>query len=75
MSRHHISLKKSTRRTHASSRPWNIPSVSLIRRQRRRPEAYILQGEINKIKTLNFNGEQRKVEEVEAWILEMNKYF
>jgi hypothetical protein len=34
-----------------------------------------LQGEIKKIKPPTFNGEHRKGEEVDAWLLEMNKYF
>jgi hypothetical protein len=75
MSRHHHSPRKSTRRTHASSGPGSIPSVSPVRRQRRRPEADILQGELRKIKPPTFNGEHRKGEEVEAWLLEMKKYF
>jgi hypothetical protein len=49
--------------------------VSPIRRQRIRPEADIFQGELKKIKPPNFNGEHRKGEEVEAWLLEMKKYF
>jgi hypothetical protein len=44
-------------------------------RQRRRPEADILQGELGKIKPPNFNDEHRKGEEAEAWLLEMKKYF
>jgi hypothetical protein len=35
----------------------------------------ILQGELRKIKPPTFNGEHRKGEEVEAWLLEMKKYF
>jgi hypothetical protein len=34
-----------------------------------------LQGELRKIKPPTFNGEHRKGEEVEAWLLEMKKYF
>jgi hypothetical protein len=46
----------------------------LFRRQRRRPEGDILQGELRNIKPPTFNGEHRKGEEVEAWLLEMKKY-
>jgi hypothetical protein len=49
--------------------------VSPIRKQRRRPESDILQGELRKLKPPNFDGEHRKGEEVEAWLLGMRKYF
>jgi hypothetical protein len=49
--------------------------VSLVRRKRRRPEAYTLQGKLSKIKPQNFNGEHRKGEEIDAWLLEMKKNF
>jgi hypothetical protein len=49
--------------------------VSPVRRQRRSPEGDILQGELEKIKPPNLNGENRKEEEVKAWLLEMKKYF
>jgi hypothetical protein len=50
--------------------------VSLVRRKiRRRHKAYILQGELKKIKPPTANGEHMKGEEVEAWLLEMKKYF
>jgi hypothetical protein len=75
MRRHHHSPRKYTRRDHASSRPGSSPSVSLVRRHRRRLEGDILQGELGKIKPPNFNGEQRKGEEVEGWLLEMKKNF
>jgi hypothetical protein len=38
----HHSIEKSTGRYHASSRPGRNPSVSPVRRQRRRHEGYIL---------------------------------
>jgi hypothetical protein len=41
----------------------------------RRPKENILQGDLRKIKSPTFNGENRKGEEVEAWLLEMKKYF
>jgi hypothetical protein len=40
--------------------------MSLVRRKRRRPEENILQGELMKIKTPNFNGERNKGEDIEA---------
>jgi hypothetical protein len=75
MSKHHHPLRKSNRITRASSGPGSIPSVSHFRRQRRRYEANILQGELRKIKPPTFNGEHWKEEEAEAWLLEMKKYF
>jgi hypothetical protein len=48
--------------------------VSPIRRKRRRPEVNILQDEPRKIKPPTFNGEHRKGEEAEAWLLEMKKF-
>jgi hypothetical protein len=66
MSRCHHSPRNSTRRTHASSGIGRSPSVSLVQRQRRRPKADILQGELRKIKPPTCNGENRKGEEVEA---------
>jgi hypothetical protein len=49
--------------------------VSPLRRKKRRHEEDILQGELRNIKPPNFNGEHRKGEEAEAWLLEMKKYF
>jgi hypothetical protein len=59
MSMHHHSLEKSNGIDHASSRPRSIPSVSHVRRKRRRLEADILQGELRKIKPPTFNSEHR----------------
>jgi hypothetical protein len=75
MTKCHQSSNQSNRRTHAISGLGIIQSVSLIQRQRRNPEANILQGELKKIKPSNFNGEHKKGEEAEAWLLEMKKYF
>jgi hypothetical protein len=75
MRKRHHSLRQSTRKTHASSGPGRSPSVFLVRKQRKRHEADILQGEIRKINPPTFNGEHKKGEESEAWLLEMKKYF
>jgi hypothetical protein len=75
MNKHHQSPRKSTRINHARLGPGRNPSVSLVQRQRIRTKENILQGEIRKIKPPNFNGDHRKGEEAEAWLLEMNKYF
>jgi hypothetical protein len=49
--------------------------VSHVWRKRRRPETKILQGDLRTIKPPNFNGEHKKGEEVDAWLLEIKKYF
>jgi hypothetical protein len=66
MSRHHHSPRHSTRRTHASSGPRSIPSLSYVQRKRGRPEEDILQGELGNINPSTFNGEHKKGEYVEA---------
>jgi hypothetical protein len=71
---HHYS-RQFTRINHAILVPGSIPSVSPVRRQSRRLEEGILQGELRKIKPPTFNDEHQKGEEVEAWLLEMKKYF
>jgi hypothetical protein len=75
MSRCHYSPRKSTRRNHEILGQGSSPSVSHVKNKRRRPKANILRGELRKIKPPTFNGELRKGEEVEAWLLEMKKYF
>ena len=75
MIRLHHSPRNSTGRTHASSGSVSNPSVSLVRRQRRIPEENIFQGELKKIKPPTFNGEHKKGEDVDTWLLEMKKYF
>jgi hypothetical protein len=55
-------------RTHNSSSP--SPT-----RNHRRSEVDELKGEMNKIKPPTFDGEHKKDEDVEAWMLGMRKYF
>jgi hypothetical protein len=43
--------------------------------RKRRYGSYVLQGELRKLKPPYFDGEHRKGEEVEAWLLGMRKYF
>jgi hypothetical protein len=66
MSRCHNSPRKSTRINHSSLGPGRNPSVSSVKRQRRRLEVDILQGELMKIKPPTINGEHRKGEEAKA---------
>jgi hypothetical protein len=49
--------------------------VSLFKHQRRRYETNQLQGELKEIKPLTFDGENKMGEDVEAWLLEIRKYF
>jgi hypothetical protein len=46
-----------------------------FKHQRRRHQSNILQGEIRKINPPSFDGENRKGEYEEAWLLGMRKYF
>jgi hypothetical protein len=52
-----------------------IPTVSPIIRNMRRLESYVLQGEPMKLNPHTFDGEHRKGEYVESWLLGMRKYF
>jgi len=49
--------------------------VSSVINKRRRLELDILQGDLRKLKPPSFDGEHRKGEDFEAWLLEMRKYF
>jgi hypothetical protein len=51
------------------------PSISHVKHQRRRHGPDSLQGELRKIKPPSFDGENKKGEDVEAWLLGMRKYF
>jgi len=42
---------------------------------RKRKQTNHLEGEFKKIKPATFDGESRTGEEVEAWLLEIKKYF
>ena len=69
VSRHHRhSPKNSSREAHSSSNP--SPT-----RKHRRFGMDELKGEMNKIKPLMFDGEHKKEEDVETWLLGMRKYF
>jgi hypothetical protein len=65
---HHHSRRNSKRRPHNSSSP--SPT-----RKSKRYEVDELKGEMNKIKPHTFDGENKKDEDVEAWLLGMRKYF
>jgi hypothetical protein len=66
---HHHSPRHSTRRAHSSSSP------SPVRKHKRRSGVDELQGEMNKIKPPTFDGEHKKDEDAETWLLGMRKYF
>jgi hypothetical protein len=65
---HHHSQGHSKRRAHNSS----SPSPTIKHKISRVDE---LKGEMNKIKPPTFNGENKKEEDVETWMLGMRKYF
>jgi hypothetical protein len=62
MSRCHNYPRKHTRINYEILGPSSILSVSLIRRQRRRMDENIFQGELRKTKPPTFNVEHRKGE-------------
>jgi hypothetical protein len=69
VSRHHRhSPKHSKRRAHSSSSP--SPT-----RKHRKLGVDELKGEMNKIKPPMFDGEHKKEEDAETWLLGMRKYF
>jgi hypothetical protein len=63
-----LSPKHSDRETHSSSSP--SPT-----RKHRKYGKEELKGEMNKIKPPTFDGEHKKKEDVETWLLGMKKYF
>jgi len=68
-SRHHRhSQKHSHRRSHSSSSPSPV-------RKHRRSGVDELKGGMNKIKPHTFDGEHKKDEYVETWLLGTRKYF
>jgi hypothetical protein len=62
------SQRHSDQKTHSSS----SPSPTKKHRKSGKEE---LKGEMNKIKPPTFNGEHKKEEDVETWLLGMKKYF
>jgi hypothetical protein len=65
---HHHSLKHSNKRAHNNSSPSSV-------RKHKRSGVDELQGEMNKIKPPTFDGEHKKDEDAETWLLGMRKYF
>ena len=51
------------------------PEVSPVRHQRIKYEKEELHGELKKIKPPTFDGEKKRGEDVESWLLGMRKYF
>ena len=66
---HHHSPRNSSRISHSSS----IPSP--IRKHKKRSRVDEIRGEMNKIKPPMFDGEHKKDEDAETWLLGMRKYF
>jgi hypothetical protein len=68
-SRHHRrSPKHSSREAHSGSSPSHT-------RKNKRSRMDELKGDMNKIKPPTFDGEHKKEEDVETWLLGMRKYF
>jgi hypothetical protein len=65
---YYLSPKHSSKETHNSS----SPSPTRKHQKSGREE---LKGEMNKIKPPTFDGEHKKEEDVETWLLGMKKYF
>jgi hypothetical protein len=65
---HHHSPRHSNKRSHSSSSPSPV-------RNHKRYEVEELRGEMNKIKPPTFDGEHKKDEDAETWLLGMRKYF
>jgi hypothetical protein len=68
-SRHHQHSQR-----HSKRRPHNSSSPSPTRNHRRY-EVDEMKGEMNKIKPPTFDGDHKKDEDAEAWLLGMRKYF
>jgi hypothetical protein len=65
---HHHSLR------HSNRRAPSISSPSLVKKHKKRSGVDELRGEMNKIKHPTFDGEHKKDEDVETWMLGMRKY-
>jgi hypothetical protein len=65
---HHHSPRHSNKRAHNSSSPSPV-------RKHKRSGVDELRGEMNKIKPPTFDGEHKKDEDAETWLLGMRKYF
>jgi hypothetical protein len=65
---HHHSQWKSKRRAHSISSPSPVG-------KNRRSRVDELKGEMNNIKSPTFDGEHKKDEDVDTWLLGMRKYF
>jgi hypothetical protein len=69
ISRHHQHSPR-----HSNKRAHNNSSPSPVRKHKRSGEDE-LRGEMNKIKPPTFDGEHKKDEDAETWLLGMRKYF
>ena len=65
---HHHSPRNSNKRSHSISSPSPV-------RNHKRYGVDELQGEMNKIKPPTFDGEHKKDEYAETWLMGMRKYF
>jgi hypothetical protein len=58
--------------SHSTRREYNSLSISPVRKHKRSSWVDELQGEMNKIKSLTFDGEHKKDGDVETWFLGMS---
>jgi hypothetical protein len=65
---HHHSLRHSNKRSHNNSIPSPVT-------KHKRSGVDEVRGEMNKIKPPTFDGEHKKDEDAETWLLGMRKYF
>jgi hypothetical protein len=68
--RHHQHSPK-----HSARRACNNSSMSPVRKYKKKSGVDEIQGEMNKIKPPNFDGEHKKDEDAKTWLLGMIKYF
>ena len=73
--KHQYSLSHPRKEYYSSDGPISSKEVSPVRHKRRSQEKEELHGEITKIKPPTFDGEKKRGEDVESWLLGMRMYF
>ena len=73
--KHHYSPSPPRKDYYPSEGPMRNLEVSLVRHQRRRYEKEELHRNLKKIKPPTFDGENKRCEDVESWLLGMRRYF
>ena len=73
--KHHYSPSPRRKEYYSSEGPMSSSKVSPVRHQRKRHEKEELHGEIRNIKPPTYDGEKKRNEDVESWLLGMRGYF